>query len=155
MKYFVKVEGKKFEVEIGDLHARPVVAMIDGVSFEVWPEDTQEVYAPAQKPASGVETTAASGDRLAAGGYRKPAKDVPAALNGGSDRILRAPIPGTVISVLVAPGAEVSVGEELLVLEAMKMKNTIRAPRAGRIQTVYVAAGHTVKHHDSLIEFAG
>jgi biotin carboxyl carrier protein len=155
MKYIVRVEDKKFEVEIPDLHARPVIAIIDGVSFEIWPEDVQEARAAAEKAAPGVEPAASSGDRPTTGGSHKPAKNGPTALNGGSDRIVRAPIPGTVISVLVAPGAEVSAGEELLVLEAMKMKNIIRAPRAGRIQTVFVATGQTVKHHDSLVEFAG
>jgi biotin carboxyl carrier protein len=153
MKYLVKVEDKKFEVEIHDPHARPVIAVVDGISFEVWPEHVQETLA-AEKPAPGVEPSAKSGGLPPAGGAHKPAKNGSAVPNGGNDRIVRAPIPGTVISVLVVPGAEVSVGEELLVLEAMKMKNTIRAPRAGRIQTVCVASGHTVKHHDSLVEFA-
>jgi biotin carboxyl carrier protein len=64
-----------------------------------------------------------------------------------------APLPGVIVAVSVQPGAEVSLGQELCVLEAMKMKNAIRAPRAGRIVSVHVAVGQTVKHRDVLVEY--
>jgi biotin carboxyl carrier protein len=64
-----------------------------------------------------------------------------------------APIPGVIISIQVKQGDEVSLGQELCVLEAMKMKNTIRSPRAGVIASVNVSSGETVKHHDVLVEF--
>ena len=64
---------------------------------------------------------------------------------------VRAPIPGTVVSVEVQPGQEVAYGDPLLVLEAMKMKNQIRAPRAGRVAEVLVKAGDRVKYNDLLI----
>ncbi len=66
---------------------------------------------------------------------------------------VRAPIPGTIISVEVQPGQEVAYGDPLLVLEAMKMKNLIRAPRSGRIAEVLVQPGQSVKHNDLLIRF--
>jgi propionyl-CoA carboxylase alpha chain len=53
----------------------------------------------------------------------------------------------------VRPGDEVGLGQDLCVLEAMKMKNPIRSPRAGRIASVNVNPGQTVKHHDVLVEF--
>jgi biotin carboxyl carrier protein len=46
------------------------------------------------------------------------------------------------------------VGDELCTLEAMKMKNVIRAPRAGTIASVKVAVGQHVKHHDVLVEYS-
>ena len=58
-----------------------------------------------------------------------------------------------IISVAVAAGDQVEVGQELCVLEAMKMKNVIRAPRAGEIGKVLVTAGEHVQHHDVLMEF--
>ncbi len=68
--------------------------------------------------------------------------------------VVRAPIPGVIISIAVQPGDTVEVGQELCVLEAMKMKNAIRAPRAGTIGKVLAAVGEHVQHHDLLIEFA-
>ncbi len=82
------------------------------------------------------------------------------AVNGGTtdsarqaEGAVRAPIPGVIVSVAVQPGQAVTVGQELCVLEAMKMKNVIRAPRAGVIAAVRVAVGQTVKHKDVLVEY--
>ena len=67
---------------------------------------------------------------------------------------MRAPIPGVIVSIAVKPGDAVEVGQELCVLEAMKMKNAIRAPRAGTIGKILAAMGEHVQHHDLLIEYA-
>jgi propionyl-CoA carboxylase alpha chain len=58
---------------------------------------------------------------------------------------LRAPLPGTVVAVSVAVGDEVGAGQELLVIEAMKMRHTVRADRAGRVTALPVRAGSTVE----------
>ena len=55
-----------------------------------------------------------------------------------------APLAGTVVSVAAAPGDQVAAGDELLVVEAMKMEHEVRAPRAGLVQEVPVAVGATV-----------
>lgn len=66
---------------------------------------------------------------------------------------LKSAIPGRVVRVLVAAGEEVVVGQSLLVLEAMKMENEVRSPRAGRIRSIEVAAGQAVGGGDLLIRF--
>jgi biotin carboxyl carrier protein len=58
--------------------------------------------------------------------------------------LLKAPIPGLIIRVLVEPGQDVSEGEPLLTLEAMKMENDLRAPRAGTVHEVKVRPGMEV-----------
>jgi len=60
-------------------------------------------------------------------------------------------IPGRVAAVAVAVGDAVSVGQTLLVVEAMKMQNEVRSPRAGRVVAVTVAAGQTVSAGASLL----
>jgi len=67
---------------------------------------------------------------------------------------LNAQIPGRVIRVWVAAGQEVEAGERLLAVEAMKMENELRAPRAGRIEAVHVAPGQTVERNDPLVSLA-
>ncbi len=57
---------------------------------------------------------------------------------------INASLPGLVVAVDVAEGAEVAAGQSLLTIEAMKMQNEVRAPRAGRIASVAVAVGQTV-----------
>jgi propionyl-CoA carboxylase alpha chain len=67
---------------------------------------------------------------------------------------LCAPWPGTVAALLVAVGDEVAAGQELLVLEAMKMQHVVRADRAGRVESLPVAAGSTVDVGAVLVVFA-
>jgi propionyl-CoA carboxylase alpha chain len=54
-------------------------------------------------------------------------------------------MPGTVVRVAVAEGAPVAAGEVVVVLEAMKMEHAVRAPSAGVVTSLPVAAGETVR----------
>jgi len=148
MKYQVKVQGRQFEVEIDNLHAQPIIALVDGEPFEIWLEQQKGVSSGAGiLPIKGTPSKPAS-------------KSLPANMNasngsvaGHNNKAIRAPIPGTITSVVVSEGTEVSIGQEVCVLEAMKMKNAIRSPRNGIIAAIYVAPGQTVQHHDVLVEF--
>ncbi|MEM6646094.1 MAG: biotin/lipoyl-containing protein [Bacteroidota bacterium] len=63
------------------------------------------------------------------------------AAGGGA---VHAPMPGLVLRVLVEPGQSVSAGDGLVVLEAMKMENELKAPKAGIVATVHAAEGDAV-----------
>ena len=69
-----------------------------------------------------------------------------------SDDILRSPMPGRVISILVRPGDRVSAGDEVCVVEAMKMEQSIRTHRDGIIKTIYIQPMDSVTTDDPLIE---
>ncbi len=64
---------------------------------------------------------------------------------------IRAIIPGRVAAVRVVAGDAVEAGQGLLVVEAMKMQNELRAPRAGVVERVAVAAGQTIDNGDVLV----
>ncbi len=64
---------------------------------------------------------------------------------------VRAIIPGRVVSVAVDPGDVVAAGARLLAVEAMKMENEVRTPRAGTVERVAVGAGDTVELGDILV----
>lgn len=72
--------------------------------------------------------------------------------SGDKSSVVKAPLPGTVMSVAVKDGDNVTKGQTLLVMEAMKMKNNILAESDGIIGNVKVAAGDTVLQDDVLIE---
>ena len=69
--------------------------------------------------------------------------------------VVRAGMPGLVVSVAVGPGDTVAERQELLVIEAMKMQSPVRAPRAGRVGRVLVTPGALVEGGAALVEFEG
>jgi biotin carboxyl carrier protein len=73
-----------------------------------------------------------------------------AASKGGPVEV-RAIIPGRVVAVSVGPGDDVEAGQQILVLEAMKMQNELRAPREGSVERVGVAVGDTIEIGDLLV----
>ncbi len=66
---------------------------------------------------------------------------------------VRAPMPGTILEVSVTPGTQVMRGDQLFVLEAMKMKNPIRSPRDGVVETIFVQEGQNVNFDDLLLRY--
>jgi biotin carboxyl carrier protein len=71
---------------------------------------------------------------------------------GGGHDTMAAPMPATVVKILVEPGATVVKGDALIVLEAMKMELPIRAPRDGVVKTVACRAGELVQPGVNLLE---
>jgi len=141
MKYNVKIGAQTFEVEIEDLNKRPVVARVDGEVFEVSPEVGIKAAPAANQPAA-----AASTEKKHIGAAAPSSTDI-------SGSVLVAPLPGTVVEVFIKAGEEVEAGQVILVIEAMKMKNSIRSVRNGMVKTVLVNAGQAVAHKQSLVEF--
>lgn len=68
-------------------------------------------------------------------------------------REVRAPMPGLVLRMMIEPGQHVEAGDGLVVLEAMKMENEIRAPRSGTVKSVHASEGTPVGKNALLIEF--
>ncbi len=142
MKIHVKIEDKTYEVTVGDLQARPIIASVDGEDFEVWPEEmiiptdfTPETAAPPSQPIAfpqSKQSTSPSESNL---------------------KMVHAPLPGVIVDIKVKEGEQVAYGQELCVLEAMKMKNIIRANREGKIKTIYMHVGDQVQHNSLLMEF--
>ena len=128
MIYKVKIENREYLVEIGDITSRPIIAMVDDTRIEVWPHESR----------SGLEQSTAPEEK---------------ALDHPDVRSITAPMPGTIVSIAVKSGTAVSVGQLICTLEAMKMQNPIRSPRAGVIASVHVSVGQTVSYQDSLVDF--
>lgn len=166
MKYFARVDGREYEcvleggngtlsVVVGgrrfavDLrhiprsHAWSV--LVDGRSYEFTVHEHEEQLELAggagvfHVAVEDARTHAARAQTAAARGPQGP-------------RIVKAVMPGIVREVLLAPGAAVEKGQALLILEAMKMQNEVRATEAGTVRTVFVKAGDTVEKGARLVE---
>ena len=139
MKVNLSIEGKQYQVTLKDLTTRPIIAEVDGQTYEVWPEEEQASI-PAATSSTPTPVVAAT------------AAPVPAA---AGSLTLTAPLPGVIISVEVREGQSVTNGQELYVLEAMKMKNSIKANRNGKIASIHVNPGDLVKHNQPILTFEG
>jgi biotin carboxyl carrier protein len=65
--------------------------------------------------------------------------------------VIKAPMPGVVIDVLVSKGQTVERGDILVILESMKMQNEFKAPRAGQVHAIRVAPGDKVEQNAAMI----
>lgn len=121
MKYQVKVDGKVFEVEVEKVGGAPKsLSMAD--------------FGQPAAPAAPAAPQAAPAPK---------AEPAPAPAASGSGENVVAPMPGNILKVLVNDGDQVSAGDVVVILEAMKMENEIVAPAAGKI-SMKVKVGETV-----------
>ena len=75
------------------------------------------------------------------------------AVGGPEEKIIKAPMPGLVLSTAVAPGDKVAKGQTLVIIEAMKMENMIKAPYDAIIKEVFADPGNAVDKNEKLVEF--
>jgi len=133
--YAVTVDGRTLEVDHQETGAHFASLIIGGRSYEAGLEKRPDGYnVVLAEDVLYVELRGASRGQPAA--VRKA--------EAGPARIL-APMPGRLVRVLVEPGQQVSAGDGLVVIEAMKMENELRSPRAGRIAQVPVREGQAVE----------
>ena len=138
-KIRVKVGERSYNVELEDVSTSPVRVTVDGETFFVEVEGL-----PAIRPKAR---------RLS--GLRPPP---PATSQAGvpapriSEKLIRAPMPGRVVAVNVRPGDNVQPGDEVCVLESMKMEQSIRAAQAGVIKAVHIHPLQQVNADDPLVE---
>jgi glutaconyl-CoA/methylmalonyl-CoA decarboxylase subunit gamma len=144
MKQKITVNGKTFEVEVGDLKASPIEVTVNNTRYSVTlAAAAEETRVRVEKPAP-VETRTRVDKPVAA----------PAAAVGTSAKDIRAPMPGKILSITVKPGDSVTSGQTLCFLEAMKMKNAIRTSQSGVVASIEVSEGQKVAFNDVLVRIA-
>jgi pyruvate carboxylase subunit B len=124
--YTVTVNGKAYSVALKDGKA-----VVNGQEYSVKVADGLTAVAPAPQPAGG-GAGASSADALS----------------------VSAPVPGIILRITAPAGTAVKAGEELLVMEAMKMEMPIKAPREGIVESLNVAQGDRVNTGDVLATVA-
>ncbi|MFN2227918.1 MAG: biotin/lipoyl-containing protein [Anaerolineae bacterium] len=148
--YRITIDGRAFEVRLlSDPHGDRVEVEVDGRTLVV---DVQDLGRDDGRSRPAVPAPAPD-VALAAGARESSAAPLPAPRAAPTARTVAAPLPGVVKSVAVRQGQRVGPGDELLVIEAMKMDNVIRAGREGVVEAVHVAEGHRVAHGQPLIEY--
>lgn len=143
----VVVDGRMRRLDVRALGAG-VWSLLDGVTARV-------VQVDGAAPKLTVEVSHPDGEPRICLVELSDARPEPALVNTPAAEVgpltLRAPIPGRLVKVLVKAGERVKTGQALLVLEAMKMENELRAPRAGVVATVHAAEGAAVETGQDLV----
>jgi biotin carboxyl carrier protein len=155
-RYSIQVNGTTYTFDVVETDRDCfLVTLEDGTVLDVLLESGQDLApvagTPSAAPAPAVAARPAA--RAATPPPTAAASSVSTAGSGAPGKSFPAPMPGVVLSVAVAPGDTVARGQTLLVLEAMKMKNELKAPRDGTVTNVRVKQGDQVKTGDPLIDF--
>lgn len=145
----VSVGGKRVDVDvvsIGDGPSRPLSVRVAGRMIDLTTEG--------QPPELGA---VASGHRSYVRVESERQRAAAAAKKGGaasSDKVVKSPMPGRVIRMLVALKDEVAAGQTLCVIEAMKMENEVKAKAACVVTEIHVKEGATVEANGKLFTLA-
>ena len=135
----VKVNDRWYTVEAVDVDSEPAVVLVDGERVEV--SLSQPLVQADAPPAAAALPARPAG----------PAPPPEAAPSAGG-RAFTSPMPGIVLSVAVGVGDQVTTGDDICVLEAMKMQQTLKADWSGVVSAVHVIAGQQVQDGDAIVE---
>lgn len=140
-EYKYKINGNTYKVAVGDIVNNVAQVEVNGTPYKV---ELEKQKAPvtivnAPRPAAAPRTQA--GNKIIA----KPASA------GTGGYAVKAPLPGTILSVAVKVGDTVKASDTVLVLEAMKMENAIHAGRDGKVAAIKVNPGDAVLEGSDLV----
>ena len=164
MKYVVLLDGQSLEVEV-DGERVTVAGRVHTATLGVIPgTPLRQLLLDGRPTTMAVESLGRGRWALAPGGERREVEVLDErtvhirSLTSSGDRpaaspVLKAPMPGLVLRVEVTPGQKVAAGAGLVVLEAMKMENELKASAAAVVRSVRVQAGEAVEKGQILIEF--
>ena len=132
--YKFKINGNEYNVAINSVEGKTASVTVNGTAYQVEREEAPAA-APVQAPVSAPVAAAAPAAAPA------PA---PAPAAAGAGKAVTSPLPGVIIAVKVNVGDTVKAGQEVAVLEAMKMENSIEATHDGSVTAINVAKGDSV-----------
>lgn len=133
-QYKFKINGNEYNVAINSVEGNIADVTVNGASYKVEMENApvQQAAAPAAVPAPAPSAAPA------------PAAQAAAPAPAGAGKPVTSPLPGVIIEVSVKVGDAVKAGQQVAVLEAMKMENAIEATSAGTVTAIHVNKGDSV-----------
>lgn len=163
MKYFVTVEGTEHTVELVERLGRLEV-QFDGEPVDVRYEEVDRLGQVAFYDGDRAFGVSIEGDQresvvnVAGHEYRVEIEDEreraarsAVRADGGRGDVIKSVMPGVVVDLLVEAGQSIEKGQSLLILEAMKMQNEIRASQPGIVKAIHVSKGDAVGNGEKLI----
>lgn len=144
-KFKFKIRGNAYDVEINNIEENIADIEVNGTNYKV---EIEKEIKTSKTPRLIRQTSVPSSDHSKTPKTRKPSE------RKGAGAV-KAPLPGTILEIKVKEGSEVKIGDTLLIMEAMKMENDIKADKEGKISAIKVNNGDSVLEGDVLVEIGG
>jgi biotin carboxyl carrier protein len=142
-RFALTLDGRRHEVDALTLDYGAVSLIVDGESFSVeFDESNDEVAVLVRNQVTRIDVADERKLRLRA---------ARSGFTAEGRQMVTAPMPGKVVKVLVKLGEEVKEGQGLVVVEAMKMENELKSPKAGKVTELFAQEGVAVEQNARLV----
>ena len=135
--YKFKIHGTQYEVEIDDFEGNIANIEVNGTKYQV------EVENNLVKPKTP--------KLVRKNVVKNPGEGIVVAPSTGTFQV-KSPLPGSIVKILIAVGDTVKKGDNMLIMEAMKMENNILAEKDGVVKSIKVSVGDNILQNDVLLE---
>jgi glutaconyl-CoA/methylmalonyl-CoA decarboxylase subunit gamma len=154
-EYVLTINQKEYRAEVEEINAEFALIQVNGKEFRV---DLKQLGLGKLMPvatAAAEARPAASAAQPAIGVAPAPAAPLaPAPASGDASSLVKAPLPGLIIDIKVREGEKVKAGQNIIVMEAMKMENQILATTDGTVKKIFVKKGDNVAEGNAMVEIA-
>ena len=130
------IGGQKYETTVKEIEPNVAEVVVNGTSFIVEFQKNESKKVKAARVAAPTAAPTAA----------------PVAAKPAGAAVVKSPLPGSIVKVMVKPGDSVKKGDTLLTMESMKMENVVASEYNGTVKNVLVAAGQNVMQDDKLVE---
>ncbi|MFO8057093.1 MAG: biotin/lipoyl-containing protein [bacterium] len=141
-EYEYEINGKTYQVVIKEVSGDHAKVEVNGAPYDV---RIKGAGASSLKPAE---------PKPAQESAPPPSPQQPSVSPPAGEGVLTAPMPGVVIKLLVEVGDRVNTGEAVIIMEAMKMENEIKAAVSGTVKEIFVYGGDSVNTGDKLLRIS-
>ena len=160
-RYTLNISNREFVVDVQEVNADNFEVIVGGETYQVNLSNEESLVENTISPGFVPNTAARPTHKSAAtrpahpasAGSTAPAPVIRKPATGGGKGTQTAPMPGVILEVNVKPGDTVSRGQQVAILDAMKMHNVIGAVQAGTVAEIFVEAGQTVDHGTPILNF--
>jgi biotin carboxyl carrier protein len=140
-KFKLTIRGNKYDVDLLSIEDDIAKIEVNGTTYEVEVHHEKKI---SKTPTLVRKPAVLSSDT------DKARTSKPTERKGAG--VLKAPLPGTILEIKIKVGDVVKIGDQLIVMEAMKMENNINADKEGKIEAIKVNVGDSVLEGDALVE---
>lgn len=133
-QYKLRINGNEYNVDINSIEGNIASVTVNGTSYQV------ELESAPATPVQAVPVKTAAPFQSAP----QPVASAPKPAVSGAGKPVTSPLPGVIIAVKVNVGDSVKAGQEVAVLEAMKMENSIESVQDGTVTAIHVSKGDSI-----------